>query len=90
MSGRSLMIGLIGFSLIFGAVLWYYQTRGWYEPVENLTSIVIDGITHLIYVGAAQGGTANTVLGATGRLDASTTPEMALPEADRTRHIYRG
>jgi len=43
MSGRTLMIGLIGFSLIFGAVLWYYQTRGWYEPVENLTSIVIDG-----------------------------------------------
>ncbi len=43
MSGRTLMIALIGFSVIFGAVLWYYQTRGWYEPVESLTSITIDG-----------------------------------------------
>ena len=45
MSGRSLMIALIGFSVIFGAALWYFQTRGWYEPVENLAAITIDGQT---------------------------------------------
>ena len=45
MSGRTLMIALIGFSVIFGAALWYFQTRGWYEPVENLTEITIDGQT---------------------------------------------
>lgn len=39
------MIALIGFSIIFGAALWWVQTRGWYEPVENLTSITIDGQT---------------------------------------------
>ena len=43
MSGRLLMIGLIGFCVIFGASLWYFQTRGWYEPVESLSSITIDG-----------------------------------------------
>lgn len=45
MSGRTLMIALIGFCVIFGAALWYFQTRGWYEPVENLTEITIDGQT---------------------------------------------
>lgn len=45
MSGRTLMIALIGFSVIFGAALWYFQTHGWYEPVENLTEITVDGQT---------------------------------------------
>ena len=45
MSGRTLMIALIGFCAIFAAALWYFQTRGWYESVENLTEITIDGQT---------------------------------------------
>ena len=45
MSGRTLMIALIGFCVLFGAALWYFQTRGWYEPVESLSSITIDGQT---------------------------------------------
>ncbi|MEM7268568.1 MAG: DUF6446 family protein [Pseudomonadota bacterium] len=37
------MTALIGFSLIFGIVLWWFQTRGHYEVVDSLDQITIDG-----------------------------------------------
>jgi len=58
------------------------------EELSSPTSIVIDGITHLIYVGASEGGSVNTILGATGVLDTSALPDP-LPEADRRRHIHK-
>jgi hypothetical protein len=58
------------------------------EELSSPTSIVIDGVVNLIYVGAAQGGTVNTVLGATGTLDPALLPSRLLDKTDRTRHIY--
>lgn len=37
MSGRTLMIGLIGFAVIFGAVLYYMQIYAFYESTEAET-----------------------------------------------------
>lgn len=44
MNGRILVSGLVLFSLVFGAVLWWAQTRGWYDEVNDLTSITINGV----------------------------------------------
>lgn len=43
MSGRLLMSGLIVFALLFGAALWWFQTRGWYQEVTALETVTIDG-----------------------------------------------
>jgi len=39
MRGKHLMRGLIVFCLIFGAALWYYQTRAYYEKVDGLAEV---------------------------------------------------
>ena len=79
MPGRILMIGLIGFSVIFGAALWYFQTRGWYEPVENLTSITVNGV--VVEVTDYQGIDAeSSPLKLRGCF---TMPPAAAPVADR-------
>ena len=56
------------------------------EELSSPTSIVIGGTTHLIYVGASEEGSINTVLGATGTLDSASLP-APLSESDRRRHI---
>ena len=43
MSGRILAGGLVLFALIFGAALWWFQTRGHYERVSGLTEITVGG-----------------------------------------------
>ena len=72
-------ITLIGFSVIFGAALWYFQTRGWYEPVENLTSITVNGV--VVEVTDYQGIDAeSSPLKLRGCF---TMPPAAAPVADR-------
>lgn len=58
------------------------------EELSSPTSIVIDGVTHLIYVGASEEGSINTILGAKGTLDPTDLPDE-LPESDRRRHIVK-
>ena len=43
MNGKVLMSALIGFSLIFGAALWYFQTRAYYEEVIGVTEVMAYG-----------------------------------------------
>lgn len=42
MSGRLLMIGLLGFCTIFGAALWYYQIYAYYERVTGVTEVTTE------------------------------------------------
>jgi len=58
------------------------------EELSSPTSVVLDGVTHLIYVGASDDGSVNTILGARGTLDGSNLPEP-LPPEDQRRHIHR-
>lgn len=39
MNGRIVMGALVIFALVFGGVLWWYQTRAYYEEVTGLTEI---------------------------------------------------
>lgn len=44
MSGRVLAGGLVLFALIFGAALWWFQTRGYYSNIEGVETVTIDGV----------------------------------------------
>ena len=39
MNGRLAMSVLLVFALIFGAALWWFQTRAYYEKVDGLTEV---------------------------------------------------
>lgn len=43
MSGRLIAGGLVLFSLLFGAALWWFQTRGYYQEVAALDAVEIAG-----------------------------------------------
>lgn len=43
MSGRVMVIALLAFTAGFAAALWYFQTRYWYEEVEGVTEIEVNG-----------------------------------------------
>lgn len=43
MSGKLIVIGLIGFSFIFGLVVYYFQVFSYYSRVEGLSHIFVDG-----------------------------------------------
>ncbi len=43
MMGKTLMKGLLAFCVVFGLALWYYQTRAYYDRVENLTEVTAYG-----------------------------------------------
>lgn len=43
MKGRLLAGGLVAFSLLFGAALWWFQTRGHYVTVEGVAAVTVDG-----------------------------------------------
>lgn len=57
------------------------------EELAQPTSIVINRTHHLIYVGASQGGTTNTIMGATGMLDPSARRSRKLAKAKQRLHI---
>lgn len=43
MNGKIVSGGLVGFTLIFGAALWWSQTRAYYYEVNDLTEITAYG-----------------------------------------------
>ncbi len=43
MNGKILMSGLVGFTLIFGVALWYFQTRAYYYEVTDVTEVTAYG-----------------------------------------------
>ncbi|MEM6943460.1 MAG: DUF6446 family protein [Pseudomonadota bacterium] len=45
MSGRRLMIGLLGFTAIFAAALWYFQTHAFYQRTE-IAALTVGGIAY--------------------------------------------
>lgn len=57
------------------------------EELGSPTSLVIDGVRHLIYVGTSADGTANTVMGASGRFDPEVAASAPLSTTDQRRHI---
>jgi hypothetical protein len=57
------------------------------EELSSPTSVIIDGETHLIYVGATKEGTVNTILSAKGNLNVDDLP-APLPASERRRHIH--
>lgn len=44
MNGRIIAGGLVLFSAVFGAALWWFQTRAYYERIEGLPVILIAGV----------------------------------------------
>ena len=34
MTGRTVMIGFLAFTILFGVALWWFQTRAFYEETE--------------------------------------------------------
>ena len=44
MSGRVLTLGLVLFALVFGAALWWFQTRAYYGAVEGVEAIDVAGV----------------------------------------------
>jgi len=57
------------------------------EELASPTSINIDGKVHLLYVGAKEGGTTNTVMSAVGELDLTSVRSNELISKDQIRHI---
>ena len=43
MSGRALALGLVIFTLIFGAALWWFQTQAFYAEITDVTEIDVQG-----------------------------------------------
>ncbi|WP_340110461.1 DUF6446 family protein [Pikeienuella sp. HZG-20] len=42
--GRLIIVALAVFAVIFGAVLWWYQTRGYYVEVTGVDTVRIAGV----------------------------------------------
>ena len=57
------------------------------EELSSPTSLVVDGVCHLVYVGTAADGGANTVLGTVAPASPPATQPAALPPSERRRHI---
>ena len=43
MNGKLLAGLLVGFALIFGVALWWFQTRAWYAEVTGVESVSVQG-----------------------------------------------
>ena len=43
MNGKIFISGLFAITVIFGASLWYYQTRAYYYDVTDVTEIYVNG-----------------------------------------------
>lgn len=44
MSARPLILGFVAALVVFSVALWYFQTRYWYDRVEGLTEIEVNGV----------------------------------------------
>lgn len=45
MRSRRLILSFVAFVIAFGAALWWFQTRAWYETVEGVEEIEVQGST---------------------------------------------
>lgn len=43
MTGRTLALGLLAFAVLFGAGLWYAQVYAYYDRVEGLPTVTVNG-----------------------------------------------
>ena len=59
------------------------------EELASPTSITIGDTTHLIYIGASEGGNANTILGASGTLNRAAPSSPLIKETEQRRHIHQ-
>ena len=58
-TGKGLVIGLVGFTVLFGLALWYAQTHAWYDRVAGLESITAGGETIAVREYAGLDGTSS-------------------------------
>ena len=42
-TGRAVLTGLGLALVVFAAVLWWFQTRAWYEEVTGVEAVIVDG-----------------------------------------------
>ena len=59
------------------------------EELASPTTLVIDGTHHLLYVGAKQQGSENTVMSAVGQVNTNTPTSPRLASTAYNRHIYQ-
>ena len=59
------------------------------EELASPSSLVVDGVRHLIYVGASTQGTVNAVMGALGAFDDQAVLSPPLSSEDQVRHLVR-
>jgi hypothetical protein len=57
------------------------------EELAQPTSLLIDDQLLLVYIGARDEGSVNTIMAAVGKLDRTTDRPTELPESERRRHI---
>ncbi|MBL4869269.1 MAG: hypothetical protein JKY67_23140 [Pseudomonadales bacterium] len=58
------------------------------EELASPSSILIDEKYHLVYVGAKDGGTSNTVMSAIGTINMDSKNRVELNHTDQKKHIY--
>jgi hypothetical protein len=58
MSGKALAIGFVAFTIIFGAMLWWFQVHAYYRTIDGVAALEVNG--RLVPVGAYEGIDAET------------------------------
>jgi hypothetical protein len=58
MSGKALAIGFVAFTLIFGAMLWWFQVHAYYRTIDGVAALEVNG--RLVPVAAYEGIDAET------------------------------
>jgi hypothetical protein len=59
------------------------------EELSSPTSVIIGDECHLIYVGASQEGSVNTVIGAKGEVNRKSRKSAKLRKSEQRKHIYQ-
>lgn len=82
-SGQLLAIGIVAATALFGAAVWYSQTRAWYAPVEtaDVVGMRFDGETETLVVSEFEGIDAET---SPLRYRACFRTDMSLPTFTET------
>ena len=75
--GRTLMIGILAFAVLFGVVLWYFQTRAFYHVIHADSVTVAGKTVPVTDFRGIDAGTSPLKLRACFRMP-------ALPDAPRT------
>ena len=57
------------------------------EELASPTSVLIDGTQHLVYIGAKEEGTVNTIMSARGKIDRCAKKSAKLHKSEQRRHV---